>query len=273
MPPTLLLACDLDRTVLPNGPESLSPGAVAAFEHFVKQPFVHLAYVSGRDLGLIQTALTDYHIPLPHTAIGDVGTTVYQRNDHTFTIDSGWSTLIAPDWHGHTGPEIHLWLNQVAGLRLQEPSKQNTFKLSYYTPETIDEHTLVDHIQSILRDHQIQAAVIWSIDQIAHTGLLDILPSSATKLHAIEYLRAKLGLEKNQVVYAGDSGNDLEPLTGGYHAIVVHNALPSLVADVKALALAKGVAEHVYYAHGEYQRMNGNYVAGILEGLHYFEYV
>lgn len=273
MPPTLLLACDLDRTVLPNGPEPLSHGAAAAFEHFIQQPFVHLAYVSGRDLGLIQTALADYHIPLPHTAIGDVGTTVYQRNDHTFTIDSGWSTMIAPDWHGYSNPQIHDLVEHISGLRLQEDSKQNTFKLSYYTPVDIDQTALLNSLQAILKRNQINAAVIWSIDQIAHTGLLDILPSSATKLHAIEYLRAKLGLEKNQVIYAGDSGNDLEPLTGGYHAIVVHNALPALVADVKALALAKGVTEHVYYAHGGYQGMNGNYAAGILEGLHYFGYV
>ena len=265
MQPTLLLACDLDRTVLPNGPEPLAPGAVEAFAKFVQQPFVHLAYVSGRDLGLIQTALADYHIPLPHSAVGDVGTTIYRRVDGQFSIDTGWSNSIAPDWNGLAGPDIHHLIAHLPDLRLQEDSKQNTYKLSYYTPEHIAKDQLINEIQIILQQHKIKAAVIFSIDQIVHTGLLDILPAHATKQHAVDYLRTSLDLSMDQVVYAGDSGNDIEPLTSGYKAILVHNALPSVREEVSAVAATKHVANKIYYAQG-------NYVSGILEGLDQFGY-
>lgn len=263
MKTTLLLACDLDRTVLPNGPEPLASGAMEAFKTFVAQPHVHLAYVSGRSLNLMQAALTEFNIPLPQTAVGDVGTSVYHYVDGQFTIDPGWSNVIAPDWQGHTGKEIHGLIAHLTELRLQEQSKQNTFKLSYYTVVTVEKDSLIEKIQIILKQHQIKAAVIFSIDQVAQTGLLDILPASATKQQAVEYLRTSLGLTVDQVVYAGDSGNDIEPLTAGYQAVVVHNALPEVMTEVKAVAAAKGIGEKIYYAQG-------NYVAGILEGLKVF---
>lgn len=270
MKPTLLLACDLDRTVLPNGPEPLSDGAIKAFQQFIAQPHVHLAYVSGRSLKLIQDALNQYDIPLPHTAVGDVGTTIYRRQNNNFTIDAGWSNAIAPDWQGQTGQAIHQLIAHLPELRLQEASKQNTFKLSYYTPVQIEKNRLITQIQAILQKNQIKAAVIFSVDQIVNTGLLDILPAHATKLHAVEYLRTSLELTFEQVVYAGDSGNDIEPLTSGYKAIVVHNALPEVIDEVKLIASSKKVEQKIYYATGGYKGMNGNYVAGILEGLQKF---
>lgn len=265
MKPSLLLACDLDRTVLPNGPEPLAPGAMEAFAAFVNRPDIHLAYASGRDLGLIQQALADYHIPLPHTAIGDVGTSVYRQTDGNFVLDSGWSAVIAPDWHGFTGQQIHQFLSDLPQLKLQETTKQNTFKLSYYTSVGIDKTVLIKQIQTILQQEHINAAVIFSIDQIAQTGLVDIIPSNATKQQAVDYVRSSLGLTVDQVVYAGDSGNDIEPLTSGYKAILVHNALPSVKQEVQAVAVTKGVSDKIYYAEG-------NYVAGILEGLRKFGY-
>ncbi len=260
MKPTLLLACDLDRTVLPNGPEPLSAGAMEAFKQFVEQPHIHLAYVSGRSLNLMQAALAEFNIPTPQTAVGDVGTSVFRLVGGQFTIDPGWSDLIAPDWQGQTGEQLHQLLGHLPDLRLQEASKQNTFKLSYYTPVQVKKDQLIDQVQAILQQHQINAAVIFSIDQIANTGLLDILPASATKHRAVDYLRVKLGLTTDQVVYAGDSGNDIEPLTAGYHAILVHNALPAVRQEVQSVAAAKQVQDRIYYAQE-------NYVAGILEGL------
>ncbi|MBI2415173.1 MAG: HAD-IIB family hydrolase [Candidatus Kerfeldbacteria bacterium] len=268
--PLYLLASDLDCTVLPNGVEPLSPGAMELFTNFVQRPQVHLAYVSGRDLGLIQKALTEYHVPLAHTIISDVGTTIYSCRDHSFVIDEAWSNQIGVDWKGYTGPDIASWLKQFSQLTLQPPAKQNRFKLSYFTPVEIDHVTLINQIQQILRQHTIAAAVIFSIDQVVKTGLLDILPASATKRQAVDYLIKKLNITTDQVVYAGDSGNDLEPLTSGYKAIVVNNAAPAVKDEIKQLAQTKGVLDKIYFAQGGYQGMNGNYVAGIVEGLQHF---
>lgn len=268
--PLRLLASDLDCTVLPNGTGPLSPGAVPAFAAFVRRPDVHLVYASGRDIHLVQAVLTEYQIPLPDSLISDVGTTLYHRTDGEFIIDDSWSQVIASDWQGYTGPDIAQLLTDIANIRLQPPAKQNRFKLSFFTPVAIDHRQLIADVQERLTAKGIRAAVVFSIDEVVHTGLLDILPACATKRQAIDYLRKQLNVPMDRVVYAGDSGNDLEPLTSGYHAIVVNNAAPAVKEEVKQLAQTRGVLDKIYFAHGGYQGMNGNYVAGILEGLDHF---
>jgi HAD superfamily hydrolase (TIGR01484 family) len=265
--PLRLLACDLDCTVLPNGNAPLSPGAVAAFDSFVQRPDIHLVYASGRDINLVRAVLAEFNIPLPDSLISDVGTTLYHRTNGEFLIDDSWSNAIALDWHGYTGNDMMTLLQDIPSIRLQPPAKQNRFKLSYFTPVTINQTQLISTVQTRLQAKGIHAAVVFSIDEVVKTGLLDILPARATKRHAIDYLRIQLGLTMDDVVFAGDSGNDFEPLTSGWKAILVNNAAPAVKTEVKRLAENRGVLNKVYFAQGGYQQMNGNYVAGILEGL------
>ncbi len=266
----LLLACDLDRTVLPNGPQPLSEEAIPAFEKFVSQPEVILAYLSGRNLGLIKDSLRDFKIPMPDIAVGDVGTTMYFHKNGDFEVHEGWIHEIENDWGKYSGPDIHKLVSSIKELTLQEPEKQNTFKQSYYTPVEINKKTLIYEIQNRLKNKGIKAAVIFSVDEMAHTGLLDILPASATKKHALEYLHKHLNLSKDEIIFAGDSGNDIEPLTSGYKAILVNNARKPVRQEVQEIAEEKDILSQIYFAKGNFQEMNGNYIAGILEGLNYF---
>ena len=115
----------------------------------------------------------------------------------------------------------------------------------------------------------VNASLVWSVDDIEHIGLLDLLPASATKVHAVEFLMKERGFNKERVIYAGDSGNDLPVLTSSINAILVANARE----DVRNEALAMAQQQHnegtLYLACGGLG-MNGNYSAGILEGvLHY----
>jgi hydroxymethylpyrimidine pyrophosphatase-like HAD family hydrolase len=194
MPKKLLLACDLDRTVLPNGVQPLSENAIPAFSEFVSRPAVTLAYMSGRHLGLIKDALKEFKIPLPDIAVGDVGTTMYFKKNNDFEVHDGWTKEISDDWQGFNGTDIHKLISDIKNLKLQETSKQNTFKQSYYTPVEIDKKDLIDEIQKRLKAKNIQAAVIFSIDEQANTGLLDILPASATK-NFLACRRTKLYLQ------------------------------------------------------------------------------
>ena len=94
-------------------------------------------------------------------------------------------------------------------LKLQEDSKQNTYKLSYYVPLEADHEALMSEMHSLLVKKKIRASLIWSIDELAGTGLLDVLPASANKRHAIEFMMKQLGFDLSNTVFAGDSGNDL----------------------------------------------------------------
>jgi sucrose-6F-phosphate phosphohydrolase len=266
----ILLACDLDRTVLPNGPQPLSKNAPQLFHDFVSQKHIILAYLSGRNINLIQTAIRKFKIPLPYVAVGDVGTSMYFRNLNSFHKHSNWSKEISPDWNGYSGGDIHHLINDIDLLQLQEAENQNEFKQSYYTPENLDSKKLILEIESRLEKKSINAAIIFSIDEQTHKGLLDIIPASATKKHALQYLQKYLNLNHDQVVYAGDSGNDIQPLTSGCKAILVKNARRQVKDEVKKIAKEKKIQDKLYFAQGSYKRMNGNYVAGILEGLNYF---
>lgn len=254
----LLLATDLDRTVLPNGSQPEAPDARQQFRQFTEQDFVTLAYISGRGEQLLKDAIAEYDIPLPAYAIGDVGTTIFVTHDNSWQPLPEWQNAIAQDWNGKTHDELQALLADVDGLTPQEPEKQNTFKLSYYAAEDTNRDVLIDAMNERLKPEGINAALIWSIDEAQHTGLMDVLPKTATKLHALEFLMEFLGFTKDQTVFCGDSGNDMPALTSGLNAVLVGNARD----EVKQEAIAN--SPNLFVA-------TENYSAGVLEGVrHYF---
>ena len=155
-------------------------------------------------------------------------------------------------------------------LRLQEAEKQNDFKLSYYALADIEPDNLLKQIRQRLDAQGIRASLIWSIDEFAGAGLLDILPEHATKLHAIKFLMKHKKFTHEQTVFAGDSGNDLPALTSGLQAVLVKNARDDVRDTALRQAQAAGHGDCLYLAQGGLLGMNGNYSAGVLEGLvHY----
>ena len=265
-----LLFTDLDRTILPNGFAEESPQARPLLRRLAALPDIRLAYVSGRDRKLLQEAIADYELPTPDFAVGDVGTSVYTIEDGNWQVCREWHREIAADWQGRTATELAGLFADLHCLRLQEPAKQNIFKLSYYTPEIFDRETLLAEMEKRLAASGIQAAVVWSLDEMTRQGLLDILPRNADKLGAIRFLMARTGLNAEQVVFAGDSGNDISVLTSGLKAILVRNATDRVRSESQRYLAATGQLERLYCARGGFLGMNGNYAAGVLEGFCHF---
>lgn len=261
----ILLCSDLDRTLLPNGAQPESPEARRLLQRLADRPELTLVYVSGRHQALLRQAIEEYDLPLPDYAIGDVGTTIYdidEIEDGHWRPWESWCEEIAPDWRGKTRQDLQAWFAGIDLLRLQEPKKQNDFKLSYYAPADIEPDNLLKQLRQRLNVEGIRASLIWSIDEAADTGLQDILPERATKLHAIKFLMKHKGFAHEQTVFAGDSGNDLPALTSGLQAVLVKNARD----DVRTTALrqlqAAGHDGCLYLAQGGLLGMNGNYGAG-----------
>ena len=266
----LLLCTDLDRTLIPNGHQPESPGARERFARLVADPDVTLAYVSGRDERLLREAIATYELPCPDFAIGDVGTTIYRLEHDGWQSWPDWSREIAPDWAGHDRAHLAAMLDDIDELEPQEPSKQNTYKLSYYSPVGTDADSLVAAVYRRLEAAGIRASVIWSVDEMKEVGLVDVLPKSATKLHAIRFIQSRLGIPVERTVFAGDSGNDLPALTSGLQAVLVANARPQVKEQAQHLARENGVSDRLYLARGDFLGMNGNYAAGILEGIAHY---
>ncbi len=266
----LLLCTDLDRTLLPNGAQPESPRAREAFRLLAESPGVTLVFVSGRDRSLIERAITSYRLPGPALAVGDVGTSVYDLRNGRWDLIQAWCDEIAKDWNGYDRMGLAGMLASFGVLRLQEQRKQNTYKLSFYVPLHADRYPLGEAIEERLRSHGVTASLVWSVDEPAGIGLLDVLPRSATKLHAVQFIRQRLDVPTARIVYAGDSGNDIPVLGSGIPSVLVANAMPEVVKEARALAQRNGTSEALYVARGTVLGMNGNYSAGILEGvLHY----
>lgn len=258
----LLLCTDLDRTLIANGPQAESRGALALFRQLVGREDVTLVYVSGRHQALIEQAMLDFDLPEPAFVIADVGTTICQVTPAGWRQDEAWGAQIAPDWQGLTHADLCRLLADLPALQLQPPEQQNRHKLSYFVALTEDAPSLMQAAHARLQAAHIKANLIWSVDEPAHVGLLDVLPASANKLHAIRFLRQQRGFQDEHTLFAGDSGNDLDVLLSGIPAVLVANADP----QVKSLVAAANPAK-LYAAQGGYLGMNGNYSAGILEGV------
>ena len=272
MPEKMLICTDLDRTLIPNGPQPESPAARQYFSALISRPEVKLAYVSGRHRKLVQSAITNYCLPVPDFVIGDVGTTIYHLDGPgNWERQTDWEEHIARDWSGKTHADLKLMLNDIHALRLQESSKQNHFKLSFYIPLQADRQALTALMEKRFHEAGVKARLIWSINEPAGVGLLDILPASASKLHAIQALMQMLGFDYSNTIFSGDSGNDIEVLASPVPAVMVANSSPDVQELATLLASENGCSDKLYIAQGSFSGMNGNYSAGILEGIvHYF---
>jgi len=265
--PRLLLCTDLDRTLLPNGPQAESADARKRFSAFIANDDVTLVLVSGRDRKLVQQAITNYCLPQPDFVISDVGTGIYELRDGKWILWRQWHDELAPDWNGKTRDFLSDLLSGIEALRTQGYEKQNTYKLSYYAPLFVDRSGLNRQIQQRFEVHGVDASLNWSVDEPAGIGLLDILPRHASKLNAIEFLMSTLSFPPQQTLFAGDSGNDLEVLASRIPSVLVANAMPEVRQAALEAAAVNRNSDALYIARGGFLGMNGNYSAGILEGI------
>jgi HAD superfamily hydrolase (TIGR01484 family) len=266
----LLLCTDLDRTLLPNGSQPESPGARGRFAAFVASSAATLVYVTGRDRELVEEAIREFDIPSPHFVVSDVGTTIYDLRSGAWVSVPEWHAAIAADWRGADPATLAEWLRDIPDATLQEDRKQGIFKLRYYLPLDRNWSELEPQFHRLLRANHVRANVIYSVDEVAAIGLIDVLPASAGKLSALEFLSSTLGLDHAHMLFAGDSGNDLAVLVSAIPAVLVANAAPEVAEAARALAARDGTTGALYAARGSFLGMNGNYSAGILEGVAHF---
>lgn len=267
----LLICTDLDRTLIPNGPQPESPGARRRFAMLAERPEVMLAYVSGRHRALVEEAISTYRLPLPDFVIGDVGTTIYRvGEERSWQRLQSWEEQIVGDWVGYSHGGLLALLRDIPALRMQELSKQNRLKVSYYLPLHQDIDVLSSMIRERLERAGIRARLVWSVDDVADIGLLDVLPAGASKRHAIEALMKEQGFDLQNTVFCGDSGNDIEVLISPIPAVLVANSRSDVKRLARELAAEAGTRDCLYVAEGQFLDMNGNYSAGMLEGIAHY---
>ncbi|MBU2646942.1 HAD-IIB family hydrolase [bacterium] len=263
-----LICTDLDRTLIPNGDQPESPGARDRFAQLVSDNDMFLTYVTGRDQASVKEAIATFRLPVPDFVIADVGTSIIQVSNASWNRVTEWDERLAKSWAGGESGRISELLLDMEALQLQDIENQKPHKLSYYVQVDNDIDAIIGEIGNRLKRAGIRTNIIWSIDPATRTGLLDILPDVANKRKAIEFLMDLQGFSLDNTLFSGDSGNDLDVLISPIKSVLVANADPETREKVRLKAGEN--MKRVYIASGM-GTMNGNYSAGILEGIyHYF---
>lgn len=246
-----LLVTDVDNTVLGDfeGLVLLSRELSSVRESMV------LAYNSGRSTQSIKESLVaNPCMPAPDYLIGEVGIQI--ENFTTAEIDDEYVQILKSHW---SREEIEKVLRDLP-FQKQPDEFQSELKLSYYASPEVDP---VRCSRERLNKSEQQATIIYSSQRD-----LDFLPPRSGKGWAVVRLQEKLGFDKEQVIVAGDSGNDVGMFEHGFKGVVVGNAHSELkrLGSLPKIHIAsdaeskKQKSSHIYVATAEYAE-------GLVEGL------
>lgn len=203
------------------------------------------AVATGRSLESALDVLAKHKIRNPEVIISSVGSEIYYGAK--ITRDLGWSTHIRLSWRRESILEA---LKPINGLTLQSREHQREFKLSYNLSK--NDPPSIEEISLALSSAGLRTNLIYS-----HGRFLDVLPVRASKGRAIRYLSYKWGIPLEEMLVAGDSGNDEEMLEGRTLGVVVGNYSPEL--------------EHLH-GHHQIYFARSNHAFGILEGIEHYNF-
>lgn len=263
MPANLLLATDLDGTLIPLRDNRANRANLKALTKALQRHDRTLLYVTGRHLESAMEALHTEGLPQPDWIICDVGTTIckFEAEDTPQIVDAyrrHQESVVS----GSPRSQVKEALQQLNSLELQEPVKQSPFKLSYYTDAGHLVETTRD-IEACLARLEARWELTASIDPFNGDGLIDLLPQGISKADALRWWVDYTNRRVDDIVFAGDSGNDLTALTAGYFAILVGNADRQLAARVQQQHRENGWENRLYLAER-------HATSGVLEGCRHF---
>ncbi|MEG3637756.1 HAD-IIB family hydrolase [Magnetococcus sp. PR-3] len=237
-----LLLCDLDHTLVGD-----AQGIELLMAKLKAHQNVGFGVATARSLDATVKELKKWKIPTPDFLITSVGGEIYYRKN--LIRDESWHQHIHYRWERD---KLELFMDSLPGFTKQPDTEQNAHKLSYY----IDPHEVPSKrsLEQLLRQRDLQATVIYS-----RQSYLDLLPLRCSKGMAMNHLALKWGIPVENILAAGDSGNDRDMLMGNNMGIVVGN-----YDDVELNVLRKDSS--VLFATERYAR-------GILEGIEHFRFL
>ncbi len=238
-----LIVSDIDHTLLGDDE------ALGEFIHLLKgvHSQIGFAVATGRTVQSAFNVLKEKNVPLPDVIISSVGSEIYYNYEGELIYSKGWDAHISHQWNREKVIEL---MKGFDFLQYQEEETQRRYKISYYSFE--DEDNL-KKVKNALIKNKVKANVIFS-----HGQYLDILPYRASKGKAIRYLCYRWNLPYENIIVAGDSGNDAEMLKGDLLGVVVSNYS-------KELDSLRG-SKRVYFA-------NRSYAGGIIDGINHYDFL
>ncbi len=260
-----VLATDLDGTLIPLPDSEENQSSLAEISKAFEIKDLVLIYCTGRHFESVVDAISIEKLPRPEWIICDVGTSIYRITDGRYISFEAYNKHLEDLTHTSSRPGMQSLLEGLPGLILQQEDHQQEFKLSYEC-ESSRTDSLVEKINELLHDFKIPYEAHGSLDPFLNCGLIDLLPRGVSKAYALKWLAQHAGYGADQVIYAGDSGNDFLALTSGCRAILVANAGKELTDKVKAALKAKKKSYALYVAKKQA-------TSGVLEGCRHFKWI
>lgn len=239
-----LLSFDIDNTLIDF--HTYQSNFKKTWNKFGKDLDIILTFNTGRLIDDVLHLIEKNVLPQPDYIISGVGTHIYNFNKKC--IEKEFNDVLDEGWNIDAVENI---INKIDHPISEQPTKfQHSYKRSYFFHDANE--ALIDSITKDFINANMDVNVVYSGNKY-----LDILPKWANKGNALHWLIKRLKLKTNQVLVAGDSGNDaamfdLKNVAG----IVVANAHEELYIYTKY--------KSVY--HTEKEKSDG-----VIEGLIYYD--
>ena len=244
-----LLVTDLDNTLVGDD-EALAELNRKLSQHR-QENGTKIVYATGRSPMLYRQLQTEKQLLEPDALIAAVGTEIYPKGSDT--PDPAWVERLSQGWDRDT---VVATTAHFADLVAQPESEQRPFKVSFFLTAEMAANVL-PQLESLLQERGLDIKLIYSTGQD-----LDILPRLGNKGLAMQFLRQQWGIEPEQTVVCGDSGNDVALFSvGEERGIIVGNASSELLKWHNA-----NPADYRYLA-------KASCAGGILEGLNHFGFL
>jgi HAD superfamily hydrolase (TIGR01484 family) len=257
-----ILATDLDGTLIPLPGNDANVTDLQTIAQYRNETAVSLIFATGRHFESVVSALSEYKLPQPDWIICDVGSSIYHLENGTFKPYAPYLEHLTSTTGGIERASIEQTLQSIDGLELQSPDHQQLFKISYQCGFA-EVDTLVTATELAIKQANLPFDCMGSIDPFDKRGLIDVLPAGVSKAYALIWLSTHADFTPDEVVYSGDSGNDLAALISGFRAIVVENGSDSLKQKVHTQLAERNLSERLYIA-------NKPATSGVLEGCRHF---
>jgi sucrose-phosphate synthase len=236
-----LIITDLDNTL--TGDDE----ALAEFNEMIREhENIGFGIATGRRLDSARELIEELGLPKPDLIDTDAGTQLHYGD--SMTPDQSWRKAIGYAWRPD---EVHRVLDELPGFFLQDEKNQSEFKISYVIDPKKSPRTTA--IKKLLREAGVRAKVVLSLGMY-----LDIIPVRGGSDLSMRHLLWKWGFSAENVLVAGDSGNDAGMLLGRTLGVVVGNYSRELERLRKR--------PRVYFATAPHAR-------GILEGIQYYQFL
>ncbi len=211
-----IFSSDLDGTLL--GEQQSRKQFIAIWNALSADNRPILCYNTGRMLDDILALIANGKLPEPEYIISGVGTSIYDFRERR--VIKAFSDILEEGW---SVEQVATLLRETdLPLEAQPTHYQNAYKSSWYFNDATNEQ--IESIEQTLEAAGLDTHVVYSSGR--H---LDILPKWANKGNALRWLANHLNILGENILVAGDSGNDsamfaLKKVRG----IVVGNAQPEL---------------------------------------------